>query len=62
MTHQLAFQFKGDSPVDVELMVTVEEKMKDQIGNLGEVEGHDMGSAEINIYVITEYPITAFFQ
>jgi hypothetical protein len=60
MTYQLVFQFKGDSLVDFDMMVNVEEKMKVQIGDLGEVDGHDMGSGEINIFVMTEDPMAAF--
>jgi hypothetical protein len=60
MTYQLVFQFKGESLADFDMMVSLEEKMIDQIGNLGEVDGHDMGHGEINIFVITEEPLAAF--
>ncbi|MET3109500.1 hypothetical protein AAKU58_004357 [Oxalobacteraceae bacterium GrIS 1.18] len=62
MTYQLVFQFKGDSLADFDMMVSVEEKMNDQIGNLGEVDGHDIGSGEVNIFVITKDPMAAFLQ
>jgi len=41
-------------------MVEFEEAIMEGIGDLGEVDGHDAGSGETNIFILTDEPKAAF--
>ena len=41
-------------------MVELEEVIMAGLGNLGEVDGHDAGSGEMNIFILTDHPEAAF--
>jgi len=59
-TYQLVFQLPGVSQLDFEEMIGLEEELTSAIGDLGQVDGHDMGHGEMNIFVHTESPIRLF--
>jgi len=58
--YQLVFQLRGSSQLDFEEMLGLENELRSEIGALGEVDGHDMGKGEINIFVLTASPIRCF--
>ncbi|HEV8670624.1 MAG TPA: hypothetical protein VGS01_07800 [Candidatus Limnocylindria bacterium] len=58
--YQLVFQLRGSSESDFEEMVGLEEELTSAIGDLGEVDGHDVGQDEMNIFVHTPSPIRLF--
>jgi hypothetical protein len=41
-------------------MLRWEEEMIKGLGDFGEVDGHDMGAGEMNIFVLTDQPQAAF--
>jgi hypothetical protein len=58
--YQLVFQLRGSSQLDFEEMLGLETELRSAIGDLGEVDGHDMGQDEMNIFVLTKSPIRCF--
>ena len=59
-TYQLVFQLPGSSQLDFEEMIGLEGELRSAVGNLGEVDGHDMGQGEMNVFVRTASPIRLF--
>jgi len=43
-------------------MIEIEEAIIKGLGGLGKVDGHDAGSGEMNIFIITDQPLFAFEQ
>ena len=60
MEYQLVLQFPATSLDDYDTFIALEENLRQQIGALGEVDGHDFGSGEMNIFIITSNPIKTF--
>ena len=60
MTYQLVFQLPGRTSADYDRMLRWEEEMIKGLGDFGEVDGHDMGAGEMNIFVLTDQPQAAF--
>ena len=60
MAYQLVFQLPLSSIADYDDMVRLEERIAGALGQLGEVDGHDAGSGEANIFVRTDRPEFAF--
>lgn len=60
MKYQLVLQFPASSVEDYDEMIALEETIIKGLGNLGNVDGHDAGSGEMNIFVITDQPKLAF--
>lgn len=60
MKYQLVLQFPASSVEDYDEMIALEETIIKGLGNLGNVDGHDAGSGEMNIFVITDQPQLAF--
>ena len=58
--YQLVFQLRGSSQLDFEEMIALEEELRSAVGDLGDIDGHDMGQGEINIFVLTPSPIRLF--
>jgi len=58
--YQLVLQLRGSSQLDFEEMLGIEKELVSGIGDLGEVDGHDMGQGEMNIFVLTTSPIRCF--
>jgi len=58
---QLVFQWPSDASVqDFDRLIAIEETVRASIGNLGVVDGHDIGAGEMNIFVWTDEPRAAF--
>ena len=55
---QLVLQFAPWSDRDFELLVQLEDQLDAVLGS-DEVDGHDLGSNEANIFVVTEHPAPA---
>ena len=62
--HQLVLQFAANSLRDYDDLVALEEQLIAEIGEIGDskVDGHDMGSGEANIFIITSDAQQAFRQ
>jgi hypothetical protein len=62
MDYQLVLQFRGDSLADYDAMVALENELISELGNSAMVDGHDVGSGEVNIFIITADPVRTFRQ
>ena len=60
MDYLLVLQFRGDSLADFEAMVALEEDLTEQLGDSADVDGHDVGSGETNIFIFTSDPAGTF--
>jgi hypothetical protein len=60
MQFQLVLQFPTDSLADFGSLVALEEDLIVQLEDLGEVDGHDLGAGEMNIFVLTSDPEASF--
>lgn len=45
---------------DYDKLIEFEEHIIEALGDLGDVDGHDMGSGEANIFILTDSPQEAF--
>lgn len=60
MHYQVVLQFKEDAGLDFDTLVNLEEDLLRLLEPIAEVDGHDMGSGEMNIFVLTAEPIATF--
>lgn len=60
MKYQLALQFPANSIADYDEMVALEGELIEQLGSTAEVDGHDCGSGEMNIFIHTHDPKNTF--
>jgi hypothetical protein len=57
---ELVLQLPANSIKDYDTLIKLEDGIAAGLGNLGEVDGHDLGSGEMNIFVQTDNPKLAF--
>jgi hypothetical protein len=62
MDYQFVLQFCGDSLADYGAMVALENELITVLGDSAQVDGHDVGSGEVNIFIITADPVRTFQQ
>jgi hypothetical protein len=60
MRYQLILQLPAFSAEDYDEMIELEEIIIGHLANLGCVDGHDAGSGEMNIFILTDSPKAAF--
>jgi hypothetical protein len=60
MDYQLVLQCKSDSLADRNLMVALENKLIEMLSDIAEIDGHDVGSGETNIFILTSAPLPTF--
>jgi hypothetical protein len=60
MDYQLVLQCKSDSLADHDLMLALENDLIETLSDIAEIDGHDVGSGETNIFIITSAPILTF--
>lgn len=60
MKYHLTLQFRGDSLGDYDTMVALEDELTEVLGDSADVDGHDVGSGETNIFIHTSDPSTTF--
>lgn len=60
--YQLVFQFRGDSLDDYDGMIALEDDLIAEFQGVAKVDGHDMGSGEASIFILTNDPRTTFQQ
>ena len=41
---------------DYDAIIAAEEMLREDLGNVGRVDGHDAGSGEMNIFIFTNHP------
>ena len=57
---QLVVQFDAVSLSDFDALVALEEVLIEALGDSAEVDGHDFGSSEFNIFIFTDDPKSTF--
>jgi hypothetical protein len=60
MQYQLVLQFRRSPLEDLEAIVALEERLTTHLAGVAKVDGHDIGSGETNIFLITSDPIGTF--
>ncbi len=60
MKYQLVLQLPSVSDADLDRLLSLEETIENGLGELGIVDGHDIGCGEMNIFIHTDEPIPAF--
>jgi hypothetical protein len=60
MKYQLVLQWPASSLKDFDDLVWIEDALIEGIGDAAEVDGHDAGSGEVNIFLYTNDPELAF--
>jgi hypothetical protein len=60
--HQLVIQFPEDAFKDFDALVTFEDSLYELLGGRHEVDGHDIGSGEVNFFVFTDDPRAALAE
>ena len=56
MRYQLVIQFEAIYLSDFDDLMRFEEALRNAIGDSATVDGHDFGSGELNIFVLTDHP------
>lgn len=62
MKYQLVIQFPGKSTDDFDHLIEIEDELEEKLTDNSEVDGHDFGSGEMNIFILTNEPVETFNQ
>jgi len=62
MKYQLVLQWPASSIQDFDAMIAIENKLIENLREGSEVDGHDFGSGEANIFILTDDPERAFSE
>jgi len=60
--YQLVLQWSGSSLKDYDEMIAMENKLIENLSGGSEVDGHDVGSGEVNIFILTDDPELTFSE
>jgi hypothetical protein len=60
MRFQLIIQLPGDASADLDTLVALEEELIGRLGPGAQVDGHDLGASQGNIFVLTNSPADTF--
>ena len=60
MKYQLVLQFPANSIADYTEMIALEVLLTKALGSAAEVDGHDCGSGEMNLFIHTDEPEKTF--
>jgi hypothetical protein len=58
--YQLVLQFPANSIADYDEMIALEDQLTEVLGSSAEVDGHDCGLGEMNIFIHTNEPEKTF--
>jgi len=62
MDYHLVLQFRGVECLDFDAIVNLEDEIQQIVEPLAEVDGHDVGSGEMNIFILAADPVATFDQ
>lgn len=57
---QLVFEWPASSEAGCRLLLAVEETIRQGLGPIGLVDGHDIGAGEMNVFIHTDDPTGTF--
>ena len=60
MKYQLVLQFAVDSMEDFDRLVALEDGLIEELDEAAVVDGHDFGSGQFNIFILTDGPMPVF--
>jgi hypothetical protein len=60
MKYMLVMQFAGDSEQDFDALIDLEVQLTRALSEDAEVDGHDIGSGQGNIFIFTDNPQSTF--
>jgi hypothetical protein len=60
MKYQLVLQFQAESVQEFDELVALEDLLVEKLPLGSEVDGHDLGSGEFNIFILTDQPEQTF--
>lgn len=60
MKYQLVLQWPASSLDDYDALIATQNKLIESLSKNHAVDGHDMGSGEMNIFILTDSPKAAF--
>lgn len=60
MKYQLVLQWSASSVDDYDSIVLLEDSLIEELPSDCEVDGHDAGSGEVNIFILTDSPTKTF--
>lgn len=60
MQYQLVLQFRGEALANFDRIVSLENELIALLGKLADVDGHDIGTNEANVFLLTDDPQAAF--
>ncbi len=60
MKYQLVLQFRGDTLADYDAMIALEDRLREELTHSANVDGHDCGAGEANIFIFTSDPKATF--
>jgi hypothetical protein len=60
MKYQLILQWSASSIKDYDGLIAVENKLTEKLSEDCEVDGHDFGTGEGNIFILTDHPEHTF--
>jgi hypothetical protein len=59
---QLILQFEAEKPNDFDDLVRIENVLRDELAPKADVDGHDVGAGEFNIFIFTGAPEETFHR
>ena len=62
MSYQLVLQLPVGEKTDFDLLLDLEGRLEIGLGDSHDVDGHDFGSGEMNIFIYTANPNAAFSE
>jgi len=60
MRYQVVVQFRATSKEDFSRLIGFEQNLSDALAGSAVVDGHDFGSGEFNVFILTDDPTGAF--
>ena len=60
MKYQLVLQWPSESGLDYDGLVKTEELLSEGLPGSAEIDGHDIGQEEMNIFILTSQPVDCF--
>lgn len=60
MKYQLVLQFSADSVEDFDRLIALEDRLIEELDDVATVDGHNFGSGQFNIFILTDDPAAVF--